>query len=251
LRQAATETAHSRENDLDEEILELIEGDGELDVEAYWERVEENLEAGRVRLLFVLDSAPKELRRLVEFLDEKMADVEVLVVEIKQYLSEDGQRVVVPRALGVSARRRREAKPSRRRVDRGIFLGNCAPWLASFVEEVLDRAEERGHEITWGTKGFSVRAILPGAGKKASFVYGYPNGTFQFYFAQLQMVLEEERKMLREQLLGFGLFREGGEYTLTNELTKEDFGLARQVYERILEKMDAIVDAHYDLAGGE
>jgi hypothetical protein len=243
LRQAAAETAQALGRDLDEEILRLIDGEGELDVETYWETVEDNLEAGRLRLLFVLDRPPKELRRLVEFLNEKMADVEVLAVEIKQYLSAGGQRAVVPRALGVSARRSKETRP-RRRVDRGTFLANCVPHLVPFFEYVLDQAEERGHEISWGSKGFSLREYLPKSEKKASFVYGYPDKTFQFFFGYLKMMPEQERRTLREELLSFGLFREGGALTLTAKVEQEDVPVAREVYDLILHKIDTIVERY-------
>jgi hypothetical protein len=197
-----------------------------------------------VRLLFVLDRPPKELRRLVEFLNEKMDDVEVLAVEVKQYLSADGQRAVVPRALGVSARRGRESRPTRRHVDRQTFLARCLPEVEPFFEYVLDRAQERGHEIYWGTRGFSARAYLPEAKSKASFVYGYPGRRFQFYFGQLYMVSEDERRALREELKRFGLFRKSGDYTLSAELDEVDLPVAYKVYDLILERIDAIVQAY-------
>jgi hypothetical protein len=241
LRQSAAETAQALDKDLDAEILALIEGEDAADIEAYWDTVEENLEAGRVRLLFVIDRPPKELRRLVEFLNEKMTDVEVLTVEIKQYLGANGQRAVVPRALGVSARHSKESKRSRRHVDRESFLGNCPPEIVPFFEYVLDKAVERGHEIYWGTKGFSLRDYLPETEKKASFVYGFPSGTFQFFFGYLKMMPKEKRQAIREDLLKFGLFSESGNYTLTAKLKKDDLTLAREVYDLILEKIDAIV----------
>jgi hypothetical protein len=241
LRQSAAETAQALDKDLDAEILALIEGEDAADIEAYWDTVEKNLEAGRVRLLFVIDRPPKELRRLVEFLNEKMADVEVLTVEIKQYLGANGQRAVVPRALGVSARHSKEAKRSRRHVDRETFLNNCPAEIVPFFEYVLDQGAERGHEIYWGMVGFSVRAFLPGSGRKASFVYGYPSGRFQFYFAQLRTIPEEKRRAIREELLEFGLFEERGDYTLNIRLKEKDLPLARKVYDLILEKIDAIV----------
>jgi hypothetical protein len=197
-----------------------------------------------VRLLFVLDRPPKELRRLVEFLNEKMADVEVLAIEVKQYLSADGQRAVVPRALGVSARRSTETRPRRRHTDRETFLGNCLPEVEPFFKYVLDRAQERGHEIYWGVSGFSVREYLPKSEMKASFVYGYPKRTFQFYFANLKMMREEERRALRQELMSFGLFRESGDYTLSAELHEGNLPRAREVYDLILEKIDAIVEAY-------
>ena len=244
VRQAAAETAQTRGKDLDAEILDLIGGEDPSEIEDYWQRVETNLEAGQVRLLFVLDQATKELRRLVEFLNEKMADVEVLTVEVKQYLSAEGQRAVVPRALGVSARSSKAGTSPRRHTTRATFLGNCAPELAPFFEAVLDRAQEKGHAIYWGTKGFSIRTTLSKSGEKISFVYGYPPGTFQFYFAYLKMMPEQERQALREKLLDFGLFRESGDYTLDATLNEENLELAREVYERILEEIDAIVEAY-------
>jgi hypothetical protein len=84
LRQSATETADKRGISLDQLILELFEEGDECTVDEYWQKVEANLRAGKVRLIFVLDQASRELRRLVEFLNEKMADVEVLIVEIRQ-----------------------------------------------------------------------------------------------------------------------------------------------------------------------
>ena len=37
-----------------------------------WQRVETNLRAARIRLLFVADGIPDELTRVVEFLNEQM-----------------------------------------------------------------------------------------------------------------------------------------------------------------------------------
>jgi hypothetical protein len=82
-----------------------------------------------------------------------------------------------------------------------------------------------------------------------SFVCGYADGTFRFYFGQLQMVPEDERRVLREQLLGLGLFMEGSEYTLTTMLGKEDIELPRRVYELFLKKMDVIDGRYWGLAG--
>ncbi len=82
LRQAASEIAQKSGKSLDEEIRRLKENK-EADIEEFWNTVEANLRNHRVRLVFVTDSAPKELRRLVEFLNEEMQRVEVLAVEVK------------------------------------------------------------------------------------------------------------------------------------------------------------------------
>lgn len=90
---------------LDEKIPELLGNDGtETDIEHYWKTVERNLREHKVRLIFVTDSTPKELRRLIEFLNEKMMHVEVLAVEIKQIQREDahGRKALVPRVIGLT-----------------------------------------------------------------------------------------------------------------------------------------------------
>ena len=59
--------------------------DGEIDPDAFWQRVKTNLQAGPIRMLFVVDDIPPELRRIVEFLNQQMDPAEVLAVELRQY----------------------------------------------------------------------------------------------------------------------------------------------------------------------
>ena len=98
LRQSAAETAKTRGNLLDDEIRRLVK-DPQVDIEAFWQTVDENLKQGNVRLIFVADDIPQELRRLVDFLGRKMVDVKVLAVEIKQFKGKN-QRALVPRVIG-------------------------------------------------------------------------------------------------------------------------------------------------------
>jgi len=86
--------------------------------EHYWERVGVNLKAGKLRLIFVADVMPAELRRVVEFLNEQMERTEVLALEVRQYLEAGGDRVIlVPRLIGQTeaARQTKGAGPSKRR----------------------------------------------------------------------------------------------------------------------------------------
>jgi hypothetical protein len=50
----------------EEQIHDRLAAD--IDPEVLWQRVETNLRAGRIRILFVADRIPPELRRIVEFL---------------------------------------------------------------------------------------------------------------------------------------------------------------------------------------
>ena len=70
--------------------------------ETFWERVDVNLRADRIRLLFVADRIPDELAHVVEFLNRHMAQIEVLAVEVKAFRGE-GVRALVPRVIGRSA----------------------------------------------------------------------------------------------------------------------------------------------------
>jgi len=72
-----------------------------IDVEAYWAQLANNIAAGKLRLVFVADEFPPELRRIVEFLNRQMQQTDVFAVEVKQYISPDGaNRTLVPRVVG-------------------------------------------------------------------------------------------------------------------------------------------------------
>ncbi len=241
LRQAATETSRAQGLSLDDQVMLLIDSDDEADIEDYWQTVENNLKTGKVRLLFVADRTPKELRRLVEFLNEKMSDVEVLVVEIKQFVGTDGQQAMVPRVLGLTeaARQIKQSEGRKGRISREEFLGNCTPDVATFLEQVLDLAQERGYEIYWGTLGFSVRLYVPDEGRLASFAYGWSSGVFEVFLRQLPFT-EQKAQALRDQLLAFGVFEEAGVHTLRARLDTATLERMPAIYNFLL---DAILQA--------
>jgi hypothetical protein len=69
------------------------------DCDAFWGKMKANLAAGRIRMLFVADYIPPELRKVVEFLNAQMRPAEVLAVELRQYQGQ-GLRTLVPIVLG-------------------------------------------------------------------------------------------------------------------------------------------------------
>jgi hypothetical protein len=73
--------------DHEQALSDLLE-DIEVGSEEFWRKVKTNLQTGKVRLIFVSDEIPTELRRIVEFLNQQMDPAEVLAVEIKQYISQ-------------------------------------------------------------------------------------------------------------------------------------------------------------------
>jgi hypothetical protein len=247
LRRAAAVTAEKGQYNLDQKVRELKAGpesvppetlDPDPTVEDYWQAVASNLESGKVRLIFVTDEAPRELRRLVEFLNDKMADVKSFVVEIKQYLRQgETQKALVPMVVV-----RPSEKPGpelRKPLDRAEFLARCKPEAREFFESMLDKAEAKRHYIYWGQTGFSVRAHFSD-GKLGSFAYGFLSGEFQYFSGQLPLS-EEESKRLREELWNLGGFTKTAPKTLTAVVDTGNVTKLAAVYDFILDKVDSIL----------
>lgn len=240
LRQAAAETAAHLNRSLDEEIARLTGLEDEMSVESFWQGVERNLRQGKIRLIFVADEIPRKLRRLVEFLNSKMSDVEVLAIEVRQFLGQ-GQAAMVPRVIGLTEAARTVKQSSGRttRTNNEVMLSQCTPEAAAFFTHMLETAEARGNIVYWGEKGFSIRARLPGEGQLASFAYAYPVNNFQFYFANLPLS-DSVAASLRQELMAFGVLQKSGQYTLKATVTAENGSQLRQVWAFILDQVAII-----------
>jgi len=85
-----------------------------LEIDEFWLQVKTNLQAGRIRMIFLADEIPSELRRVVEFLNEQMDPAEVLAIEIRQFVGQ-GVKTLVPRVLGQTetTRQRKRAQTGR------------------------------------------------------------------------------------------------------------------------------------------
>ncbi|MGA0598431.1 hypothetical protein [Enterovirga sp. CN4-39] len=97
IRAQLSSRCQAEKRDPESALAELIGQDS--DPEGFWAQVRTNLQAGRVRLLFVADRIPPELRRVVEFLNRQMDPAEVLAIELRQYEGQ-GLRTLVPIVLG-------------------------------------------------------------------------------------------------------------------------------------------------------
>lgn len=83
------------------DVAYLDEGGGR-SVGEFWQDVESNLRSGHLRLLFVADKVPRELREVVEYLNEQMRDTEVFAIEVARYEG-DGQSAYSPSLYGKTA----------------------------------------------------------------------------------------------------------------------------------------------------
>lgn len=70
---------------------------------SFWERVDTNLQSGVLKLVIVADQIPRELARIIEFLNEQM-DAEVRGVELRWFTSDTGVKTLVPRIVGATER---------------------------------------------------------------------------------------------------------------------------------------------------
>ena len=251
LRQVASEVSQSRNTSLDEEIIELLGDDADLtSVEDYWDTVERNLKERKVRLIFVADSTPKELRRLVEFLNEEMANIEVLAVEIKSYkgIGSNKSQALVPRVIGLTETIRSKKKKTSS-VDKKLtpadFFEKCAPEATSFFKGVIRQAEKRNFVVRWGHKGFSIRAKLRKNGALSSFVYVKLPDEFQFYFDGESFLSRNPISPFRIMLKDLGVFSESGEHTLIATVSNAGEERLQEIYENIiLEKIDSLLEKH-------
>ena len=129
----------------------------ELDANEFWQRVETNLRAARLRLLFVADGIPDELTRVVEFMNEQMPGIEVLAVEIKQFRGAAGQ-TLVPRVIGRTAAPGKSLTSGRRRTNRDEFLNRIPSTVVKqAANRLLDVAIECGAQLSWRNVGVSIR----------------------------------------------------------------------------------------------
>jgi len=184
--------------ELDTRLLEFLDPDGTSEgqplLDDYWDAVERNLRNGEIRLLFVADEIPTELRRIIEFLNDHMALVEVLGVEIRQYAGRE-IRALVPRVVGrTEFARQQKASSGRvvRKTTEAEFLSACSEDARRFFVQLLSDASKRGCTVSWGQMGFSVRLPTP-EGKLLSFFYGYlpgvnasPTPLFQAYLGYVE-----------------------------------------------------------------
>ena len=151
--QSALERRCEKENlDSETEVTNLIGSDS--DPEEFWKRAAVNLQAGRVRLVFVADQIPRELRRVVEFLNEQMTPAEVIAIEVKQYVGE-GVKTLVPRVIGQTAEaetKKRASSPGRQWDEESFFsvLSEQGPDAVRAGRDLFEWAAKRGLLAWWG-----------------------------------------------------------------------------------------------------
>jgi hypothetical protein len=126
------------------------------DASTLWQQVKTNLQAGRVRLIFIGDEIPPELRRIVEFLNSQMDPAEVLAIEVKQFVGEK-LKTLVPRVLGQTEAARQKKNPDRgesRKWDEASFfdilVARRGEQETAIARKLLEWANQHHLRIWWG-----------------------------------------------------------------------------------------------------
>ncbi len=138
-----------------ERIAELTEG---IEPDEFWDKVKGNLATGRIRMVFVADEIPGELRDVVNFLAAQLSTAEVFAVEVRNFQG-DGGRALVPRLVS-TPKSLVSVRPERRWDEDSFFTALKAKSLVQ--EEVARRLHAwAGREMTWYGRGLSLGSCVP------------------------------------------------------------------------------------------
>jgi hypothetical protein len=192
-------------------ILNLIKANPEdiNPIDKFWNQVKTNLQAGRIRLLFVADEISKELQRIVEFLNGQMSPAEVLAVEVRQYKGEK-LKTLVPRVIGQTAVAiaRKSPPMDGGKWDESSFFqeikSKCNSEDARAAARILTWTKENADRIWWGNgkKQGSFTAIIEYNGTQIYPFAVWTRGAVEIYFYYLKNKPPFDNEDLRKEMLG-------------------------------------------------
>ena len=157
----------------------------------FWRDIQTNLQAGRIRLVFVADKIPTELKRIVEFLNAQMNPAEVLAVEVKQFVGANNLKTMVPQVVGLTLSGDSRRNPDEFQWDHDKFVGDLKArqkgQLVPVVDAILQWAKERGLRVWWGRgkSAGSFYSFLQYRGKQYPLVSVWSNGMAEMQFQHI------------------------------------------------------------------
>jgi hypothetical protein len=171
LQDYALQTATKR-GQVFEEVICALQPTSCDSVSLFFEKVQENLREGQVRIVFFMEESPMELRSVVDFLNKQMERSEILLVEARQYQL-NGSRVVVPTLFGYTEEARQVKRSvtvttaeSRKKWDKTSFFDDARQKVKAgdlkILESFYNKCLDMGFEFAWGTGkdngSFSIRS---------------------------------------------------------------------------------------------
>jgi len=183
-----------------------------VDPVAFWQKVKRNLEDGTIRLVFLADEIPPELRRIVEFLNEQMESAEVLAIEVKQYLGQD-MTTLVARLIGqTEGARSRKAGAARetREWDETRFFAALQEKRgvaeAAAARRLLQWGRKAAGHVDWGSgkqDGSFIPVLIEGGVEYypvVVYTYGRVDIQFQYLVSKPPFETEAKRRELLAKL---------------------------------------------------
>lgn len=186
-----------------------------ISADTFWSMVKTNLSAGRLRLVFVADSIPPELQRIVEFLNGQMLSCEILALEVRRIGDpENPTRLLTSRTIGQTLSAA-ETKSGGRTPT--ASKGGWDP--DSVLSDLRRRKGERAHDTgsklyDWaleerpavtidcgsGKQYGSIKVYLSQGEQRTALFYLYSNGRVEVPFQYLRQHPGFESSEDREQL---------------------------------------------------
>lgn len=175
-----------------DQLLASFVGAGQ-SFEDFWEQVDANFSAGRIKLVFVADIIPRELARIVEFLNEQMR-ADVRAVELNWFESSDGGKAFTPRIIGAT---QRAANEKAARSAKSAMTQE--QWIAEYIQphgnEAVDAlkhfeqaiVEAGGVPELTSSQGSIISMFEIGNSKFYPFAFNrYSSGSVQFNLAYIK-----------------------------------------------------------------
>jgi len=180
---------------------------GDQDPTVFWSQVDANFKAGRIKLVFVADEIPRELARVVEFLNDQMR-ADVRAVELRWFTGSDGTISLSPRLIG-ETERTAAAKAASQRLE----PISREQWLQKHIAPAGERAlagaraylalvENLGGNADIPARQGSIYAAFTGADGKPYYpLHLWGNGTVSFTLRYLYHRPSLEDEGVRQRLL--------------------------------------------------
>lgn len=99
LREKAKSYWGKKDEDINDKIKELL-GKEDVDFDEFWNKAKKNLESNNIRLIVAMEKFRPTARKIIEFLNKEMENVEILGLEIRCYGESDDYMIVFPLILG-------------------------------------------------------------------------------------------------------------------------------------------------------
>ena len=158
-----------------------------------------NLQAGRIRLLFVADQIPNELKRIVEFLNTQMNPAEVLALELQQFEGQ-GLKTIVPVVYGQTEEARviKGSGRATRQWDRVSFFAALTerndPQTIQVAENLAAWMERNADRIDFGSGAKDGSMIMVVGGSVPCTIWSYGKLEIEFQYLMRGAPFKEETK---------------------------------------------------------